>query len=88
MTVIGAANIMASGGRQSILGLEVIRASNNPNQGAIRNQLTTSGTNVVSIRGRKDNPVSPCDAKPMTVMSAKVMMSPRTRENCIDILRF
>jgi len=32
---------------------------NNPNHGAIRNHETQSGMNVVSIRGKKEIPVSP-----------------------------
>jgi hypothetical protein len=77
--VIGAARSMASSGRQSCFGLDRISELNSPSQGAIRNQPTSSGKKVVDIRGKKDNSVSPWEAKPMIVMAPRTMTSPRIR---------
>lgn len=88
MAVIGAARSIASGGRQSCFGADVICLLNSPSQGAIRNQPTKSGMKVVSMRGRKDSSVSPWVAKPITVMRARVRISPITRVICLVMLRF
>jgi hypothetical protein len=77
--VIGAARSMANGGRQSCFGLDRISELNSPSQGAIRNQLASSGKKVVVIRGRKDKFVSPWEAKPMIVMTPRIMTSPSMR---------
>lgn len=50
-----------------------------PNLGAIRNHETQSGMNVVNMRGKKEIPVSPWVAKPISVTMNKVNVSPRIR---------
>ena len=79
MDVIGAANNIANGGRQSCFTLDVTCLSNSLSQGAIRNQLMTNGMNVVNMRGKKERPVSPCEAKPMKGIIPRARMSPAIR---------
>lgn len=79
IAVMGEASNIARSGRQSCFGSDVTCVLKSPNQGANRNQLIFSGMKVVSIRGAKDRSDSPWDAKPMTVISPRAIMSPAIR---------
>jgi hypothetical protein len=75
----GPTKSMASAGRQSCLGLDVIFPWKSPRKGESRNHAITNGKNAAAMRGRKDKPASPWVAKPMMVTIRMARISPRMR---------
>ena len=83
----GAASSIASTGRHSCFGLDVMSCWKSPSQGERRNHAIISGINAASMRGRKDRPASPWVVKPMTVTMAIARTSPGIN-SCFDFIMF